>query len=57
MEGEDGEEWQKVLCKDRIAHKGPVALDLRKGRCKQWMPGLFPHKLFMAKPTPVTYKL
>ena len=21
MEGEDGEEWRKFLCKDRIAHK------------------------------------
>ena len=37
MEGEDGEEWRKLPCEDRIAHKVGVALLdiltlLRKGR-------------------------
>ena len=26
MEGEDGEEWRKLPCEDRIAHKVGVAL-------------------------------
>ena len=35
MEGEDGEEWRKLPCEDRIAHKVicfGFSLDLRKRR-------------------------
>ena len=56
MEGEDGEEWRKFLCKDRIAHKVASCFGFEEGEMLKVDAGPC-SILFMAKPTPVTYKL
>ena len=61
-----GRSGESFSARTELLTRWPVALDLRKGRCKKWMPGLVPYCLWPNQPRlpissnwmpdPVTYK-